>query len=162
MTDAPEKVGFMDDHWVQVPGGGAIAEATDDSVYLAIALRNVGTGLAVLDRWELWVERLRRDEPGPIESFRRLTRDLYIAAGDGGFWQGTIRDPTDPLFASVGAAIRERQAMTVDLLYGDHDGGQRAITRFALLPAGDSKWIAAVSRHWSLDRDQPREAPSGR
>jgi hypothetical protein len=44
--DPMEKVGFMDDVWLKVPGGRAAAEATNDAVYLAIALRNVGSGIA--------------------------------------------------------------------------------------------------------------------
>src|SRR2546423_2775597 len=59
LEDPPEKVGYLDDHWVKVPGGRAIAEATDEVVYLAIALRNVANGLAVLDRWDFHPERLR-------------------------------------------------------------------------------------------------------
>ena len=49
--DPPQKVGFSDDKWFLVPGGGAIAEATDGVVYLAIAVRNVGSGIAVLHGW---------------------------------------------------------------------------------------------------------------
>ena len=46
--------------------------------------------------------------------------------------------------------------MTVDLLYGDHEGGQRTISRFALMPRDDGQWLTAVSRHWNLDRVDPR------
>ena len=60
------------------------------------------------------------------------------------------------MFATATTAINERQAMTIDLLYGDHEGGQRTITRFALLPRDDGGWIASVSRHWNLDRSDPR------
>ena len=96
ITDAPEKVGFMDGHWVKVEGGRAVAEATDDAVYLAISVRNAGNGMAVLDRWDFTVGR----QPGTshhrdIEHFRRLTRDLYVPAGEVGFWQGTFRDRDD-------------------------------------------------------------------
>ena len=38
LDDAAQKVGFYDDRWFLVQGGGAIAEATDDAVYLAIAV----------------------------------------------------------------------------------------------------------------------------
>src|SRR5437762_10239149 len=50
LQDPPEKVGFSDDHWIKVAGGRAAAEATEKVIYFAIALRNVGNGLAVLDR----------------------------------------------------------------------------------------------------------------
>ena len=46
--------------------------------------------------------------------------------------------------------------MTIELLYGDGEGGQRVISRFALLPVGDDDWLINVSRHWNLDRDDPR------
>src|SRR5436309_16086816 len=52
LQDPPQKVGFQDEHWVKVEGGRAVAEVTDDVIYFAIALRNVGNGLAVLDRWD--------------------------------------------------------------------------------------------------------------
>src|SRR6185436_7750029 len=124
--DPPEKVGFVDDHWLRVEGGRGAAEATADAVYLAIALRNVGNGLAVLDRWDFYADRARGDTPPRApEAFRRLTRDLYISGGDLGFWQGALRDVDDPAFAAATAAINERHAMTIDLLYGDHEGGQR-------------------------------------
>ena len=60
LDDQPQKVGFFDDRWFMVPGGGAIAEATDEAVYLAIAVRNVGSGIAVLHGWHLHPEL----EPG--------------------------------------------------------------------------------------------------
>lgn len=157
LQDPPEKVGFADDKWFKVPGGRAVAEATEEAIYLVIPVRNVGNGLAVLDAWEFYPERQRGElthrEPG---SFRRLTRDLYVAGGDLGFWQGALREPSDPLFAAAADAIANRQPMTVDILYGDHEGGQRTISRFALLPHDDGGWLAVVSRHWNLDRADPR------
>ena len=157
LEDPAEKVGFLDDHWLKVPGGRASVDVTDDVIYLAIALRNVGSGLAVLDRWELYPERLRGTTAGhPPESFHRLTRDLYIAAGDRGFWQGAFRDPDEPIFAEVAKAVVDRQPMTVELLYGDHEGGQRTITRFGLIPHTDGGWLAVAVRHWNLDRADPR------
>ena len=157
MQDPPEKVGFVDDHWVKVEGGRAVVEVTEESIYVAIALRNVGSGLAVLDRWDLIPERALAEYPHrEPQTFRRLTRDLYVPAGDLGFWQGALRDRADPLFDAARDAIDGRQPITVDLLYGDHDGGQRTISRFALMPRDDGQWITAVSRHWYLDRADPR------
>src|SRR5256714_3259353 len=51
MEDPPEKLGFQDDHFVRVGGGRAPPEAADEAIYLAMALRNVGTGPAVPDPW---------------------------------------------------------------------------------------------------------------
>ena len=157
LEDPPQKVGFQDDHWAHVAGGRASVEVTDEAIYLLVSLRNVGNGLAVLDRWELMPDRVRDERTkGEEESFRRLTRDIYVAPGDLGFWQGTLRDPNEDLFKSIRKAAEEPRAMTLDILYRDHEGGQRTITRFGLIPSPEGKWLATVSRHWNLDRPEVR------
>jgi hypothetical protein len=157
MDDPEQKIGFVDDRWVHVPGGQGAAEVTDEAIYLAASLRNVGNGLAVLDRWHFIPERVAGEPSATdLEDFRRLTRDIYVPAGDTGFWQGAIRDPADPLFEITRKAIEARHPFSIDLLYGDHEGGQRTITRIALLPVRDGRWLASPSRHWYLDRPSPR------
>jgi hypothetical protein len=50
--------------------------------------------------------------------------------------------------------------MSIDILYGDFEGGQRVISRFLLTPrAGDDGvgWYAGVGRHWNVDRPDPRQ-----
>jgi hypothetical protein len=157
LQDPPEKIAFIDDHWVRVEGGHAAVEVTDEAIYLAIGLRNVGNGIAVLDGWHFTPERLsgETDQPDP-GGFRRLTRDIYVPASDVGFWQGAFRDSEDPGFAAARDAALARRACTVDLLYGDHEGGQRTISRFAIMPVREGDWLATVSRHWTLDRANPR------
>src|ERR671929_2129382 len=51
--DPAVRAGFADDVWFSVPGGQAIASATDHAVYFVIAIRNVGTGIAVLHGWNV-------------------------------------------------------------------------------------------------------------
>ena len=155
LEDPEEKVGFVDQHWVKVGGGRGIVEVTDEAIYMAIALRNVGSGLAVLDRWDLHVDR-PRTEVTVTDDFRRLTRDIYVPAGDHGFWQGALREPTEPIFAEVREAAAQGRMITIDLLYGDQEGGQRTVSRFTLMPMETGQPIATVSRHWYLDRSDPR------
>lgn len=157
--DPTEKVGFADNHWLVVQGGHAVAEAGDEAIYLAIALKNAGAGMAVLDRWYVHSSHDTSRATGhksPNE-FRRLTRDLYIPAGEFGFWQGAIRDRVDEQWNVVRALIAERQPIVVDLLYADVEGGQRMVTRFSMIPKGDSEGrVATVGRHWFLDGTNPR------
>ncbi len=61
-----------------------------------------------------------------------------------------------PSSLEAAAAINARGPLTVYLLYGDHEGGQRTITRFGLLPRDDGGWMAVAARHWNIDRDDPR------
>ncbi len=156
VQDDPQKVHFADDKWVVVPGGCGAAEA-GDAVYLALSLRNVGSGIAVLHGWRFDPGRVP-SEGGhpPVEDFRRLARDLYLPTGDVGFWQGAFRDPSDPAYAGARTAIETRQPLTVDILYGDYEGGQRVISRFVLLPRDNGGWLASNIRHWNIDRAEPR------
>jgi hypothetical protein len=158
LEDPSEKVGFRDDHWVHIEGSRGVVEVTEEAIYLAIALRNVGSGIGVLDRWDLHVDRPIADAAPDVQSYRRLTRDIYVPSGDHGFWQGALRDPSEPIFSEVREAVEGGRAITIDLLYGDHEGGQRTISRFTLLPnnAGAGQRMVAVSRHWNLDRSDPR------
>jgi hypothetical protein len=91
-----------------------------------------------------------------VEDFTRLTRDIYVPPGDIGFWQGSFRDPTSAAFTEAAAAIREHRRMSLDLLYGDHEGGQRTITRFGMAPRPDGGWIVQAGRRWNVDRADPR------
>lgn len=157
LDDPPVKVGFMDDRWFLLEGGTAAAEVADAVIYLAIAVRNVGSGIAVLHGWTFRGDREAGpvDHP-PLEDFRRLNRDLYIAPGDIGFWQGAFRDVSEEAFAEARTAIQEPRRVAIDVLYGDHELGQRSITRFALNPRDDGRWFVSVSRHWNVDRPNPR------
>jgi hypothetical protein len=163
LTDETMKVGFADRHWVRVPGGHAVAEATPEVVYLAMSLRNVGSGLAVLDSWVVrpqLVSSATSPDHATVDEFRRLTRDLFVPAGDVFFWQGALRDPSEPLFTEISKAVGEEGPLTLELLYGDDEGGQRTITRYGLQPVrgddGTLTWLASVARHWNIDRADPR------
>ena len=157
LDDPPQKINFVEGKVLVAPGGGGAAEVSDGAVYLALSLRNAGSGVAVLHSWHVHAgeQASRRPHLEP-EEFTRLTRDLYVPAGDTGFWQGTFRDPASPEFAAVKAAIEASERLTVDVLYGDYEGGQRIISRFALLPRDDGGWMGAVARHWNIDRADPR------
>ena len=192
LTDDVLKVNFGDNKWVRIPGGHAVAEIgggdgtlgpADDVVYLAVSLRNVGNGIAVLHGWRLSYERAQpSDQAPPLSEFTLQTRDLYIPVDDTGFWQGAIRDLSDPRYEMARKVIESRGEWFVDMLYGDYDGGQRAISRFRCQPrpwpagpggaghddsgsggsgsrsGGDGVWVANVARHWSIDQPDPRSA----
>jgi len=64
--------------------------------------------------------------------------------------------PSSDEFKTVARLVDGQVAMTVDVLYGDLEGGQRVISRFSMLPRQDGGWLAGVSRHWSIDGVDPR------
>ena len=148
---------FVDGHWVEAHGGGAVAEQLDENIYLALSLRNVGAGIGVMQGWCPKAGQPRSNvEPAPVEEFRGQTRDLYISGGDIGLWQGALRDATETVHDEIARAVSQRQPCSVELLYSDQVGGQRAISRFLLVPTGEDRWTASVSRHWYLDQQGPR------
>jgi hypothetical protein len=155
--DSPERVRFGDGQVLIVPGHGAALQAARGNVYMAIALRNGGTGLAVIHGWRARVMQ-RTDSIRPeLDDFRRQQRDLYIPAGDTGFWQGAIRDQDDSDYDALRAAAQRHDRVMVDLLYGDHEGGQRTISRFSISQWDDVEGERAeVLRYWNVDRDDPR------
>ena len=142
LTDPPEKVGFLDDHWIKVEAGRAVADITDDAIYLTFGLRNVGSGLAVLDRWDFIADLAPGNEShGDPQGYRRLTRDLYIPGGDLGFWQGAFRDPDEPVFKEARDAITARRT----------NGDRPAVRRPRGRPAHDHPVRAHPSRRRSVD-----------
>jgi hypothetical protein len=102
---------------------------------------------------------------------QRQNRDLYIPVGDVGFWQGAYRDTAQPGYDEARKVIEAREPWTVELLYGDHEGGQRVISRFTMLPIRDPnpapdenppaelRWLATASRHWNIDRPTRDDLP---
>ncbi len=158
-TDPAEKIMWVDRHWAKVEGGRGVVELIDGNIYLAMSVRNAGSGIAVIQGWSATAGWLYSADPhAPPEDFRRQTRDLYIPAGDVGFWQGAIREVDDPQYESIAAAIKAGdEGVTMDLLYTDHEGGQRTISRFSLTPrqADDIVWLVSANRHWNLDRADP-------
>jgi hypothetical protein len=158
LSDPVQKLTFLGGHWLSAAGGRATAEHVDGIVYLAISLRNVGSGIGVCQGWALrsgFGTSGNMPEHVALEEFRPHTRDLYIPAGDIGMWQGALRDPDDPVRAATAETIDARQPITVELLYTDQIGRQRTIVRLNLIPAADS-WLTIANRYWYLDWDGPR------
>jgi hypothetical protein len=155
--DPVQKVLWRDQHVAHLTGGRALAQHEGGVVYLAIGLRNVGAGLALLHGWYPRPHfALSEIAPAGIDEFRRLVVDLYVAPGGAGFWESALRDDSDPLHAEFVRVVAEHQPFTIELLYGDQEGGQRTISRCIVLPASDGGWYSQIARHWNVDRAEPR------
>ena len=150
LDDPEQKIMFQGEHWVRVPGSGAVVEHDDGIVYLSLSLRNVGTGIGVLLGWYPKFDSAM-GEPAPADDFRHQTRDLYIPAGGIGLWQGALRDTSEELHGIVRDIAENPRLFLIDLLYSDHVGSQRTISRFSVIPMEDGRWMSAVVRHWQLD-----------
>jgi hypothetical protein len=156
--DPLERVRFGDDVVLEVPGHGGAIKCKNSNVYMAIALRNAGLGLAVIHGWIAAVRDQLDFEAPDLEQFRPQQRDLYIPPGETGFWQGAIRQAEDPSYPALSAAAQNHDRVMIDILYGDHEGGQRTVTRFSVAdwPRVEGE-RADLLRIWNIDRDEPRE-----
>jgi hypothetical protein len=164
--DPGQQIQFADGCVIEMKSGEAVYSPRNGVIYLALPLRNVGTGIAHLLRYRLEPEsenRVRADPLGPARhrrgdpppdprTFAFQQRDLYIAPGESGFWQAALRDRESPLFIEAGRAHHSRGRLIVDVLYGDLEDGQPTVTRFVLLPNSDHTWRCTTAHHW---RDLP-------
>jgi hypothetical protein len=165
LEDPSQKIFFQEGRPVMLGGGRGAAEFENNVVYLAISVRNAGRGIAVLHGWHFRAGT-EVDPPRPDPAtFRHQGRDIMIAPDDVGFWQGAFRDSGDSQYDEAVDVVKNGEALTVDLLYGDNDGGQRMMSRMMLrrraVPDGtpdrtDIPWIASAVRHWNVDRPDPR------
>jgi hypothetical protein len=160
LDDPAQKIFYGDGKFEYVQGGRGAAEVDGGNVYLAISLRNAGRGIAVLRGWRFMVGQQPREGHAPLSEFHEHQRDIFVAPNDIGFWQAAFREPDrDPQYGEAIAAVRTGEPLTIDVLYGDHEGGQRAISRFMLRPFGSEDervWLTNVVRHWNIDRPDPR------
>jgi len=156
LQDPEQKIQFLEGKFLKVSGGAASLEAADAVVYMVISVRNVGTGLAVMHGWRVEVSEQPQQTHPPLEDFTTQTRDIYVAPGDVGFWQGALRDPATAQFKAVAAAVDAGDSMMLNILYGDWEGGQRVISQFALRRVDNNRWLTTTGRHFNVDRPDPR------
>jgi hypothetical protein len=156
LQDPEQKIQFLEGKFLKVSGGAATLEVADAVVYMVISVRNVGTGLAVMHGWRVEVSEQPQQTHPPLEDFTTQTRDIYVAPGDVGFWQGALRDPATAQFKAVAAAVDAGDSMMLNILYGDWEGGQRVISQFALRRVDNNRWLTTTGRHFNVDRPDPR------
>src|SRR6266702_2253917 len=103
LQDPEQKIQFLEGRFVRVDGGAATLQVADGVVYMVISVRNVGTGLAVMHGWHVEVTGQPQLTHPPLEDFTTQTRDIYVAPGDIGFWQGALRNPATAQFKAAAA-----------------------------------------------------------
>jgi hypothetical protein len=152
LEDPEQRIMFVDRHWVTLPGGQAAVELIDGVVYLAMQARNIGNGIAVIEGWLPFAGARTASDAWPeVHEFRVQTRSLWIPPGDVAFWQGALRDQAEELHGRISDGIRDG-ALSLDLLYRDHEGGWPTISRFSLIRDDDgTRWWASLGSHRTLD-----------
>ena len=155
-ADETLRVNFYDVHGIAAAGGRAAVEIIDGNVFIVLSLRNVGSGIAVLHGGKVYPVRQMAASPEspPLDEFRVLRRDIYIPPKSIGFWQIAFREEEEER-AAIMSGI-EYGYLMADVLYGDFEGGQRAVTRLGIAREEDGAWHLTSVRHWQVDRDEPR------
>ena len=154
-ADPEQSIQFVDGTWLTVAGGGAALTLTASALHMAVSVRNVGTGLAVLQGWQL-LPGLPAERSHPsLADFTSQIRDIYVAPGDSELWLGALSDPAAARFTALAAAIEAGEDVTLSLLYGDFEGGQRVISQF-VLRRSDGRWLSTSGRHFNVDQPGAR------
>jgi hypothetical protein len=165
--DPEQSVRFGDGELINLRGHSGTVELRRDNLYMAISVRNGGNGLALIQAWRIEVADQTGNRPPPTDEFRRQQRDIYIPPGETGYWQGAIRNRSDPAYDPIREAMRSRSRISIDLMYGDYEGGQRTIARIGLTKDGAAvregaepdDYRAEVGRYWNIDGIDPRDRP---
>lgn len=73
LEDVSQKIMWGDERWALLEGAGAHVEIAEDNIYLAMSIRNAGSGIGVIQGWHLGLHELREEHPHaePDESVRR-------------------------------------------------------------------------------------------
>jgi hypothetical protein len=159
--DSEQTVRFGDGALIHLRGHAGTIELQRENLYMAIGVRNGGSGLALIHGWRIEVADQTGNRPPSTDEFRRQQRDIYIPPGETGYWQGAIRDRSDPAYDEIRSAMRSRSRISIDLIYGDYEGGQRTIARIGLTKDDDERadYRADVGRYWNVDGIDPRDRP---
>ena len=153
-SDPVQHVTFVDVASLVVPGGGAFVGEVDGNVYVVLSLKNVGPGIGVLHGGRVYADQVpQRPDHSPLDELRMLQRDLYISPGGVGYWQIAFRED-DAYRRQLQDTIRGG-TLSVEVLYGDYEGGQRVISRYGVRRV-DDQWQVSTIRHWQLDRQDVR------
>jgi hypothetical protein len=67
-----------------------------------------------------------------------------------------VREADDEVRDPLTRAAETGDDISIDLLYGDHEGIQRWISRFVLRAGEGEVRVVSVVRHWSVDGADPR------
>ena len=160
--DPAQAIRFGDGVLIHVRGHAGTIKLEGDNLYMAISVRNGGNGLALVQGWRVEVADQTSNQPPSTDEFRRQQRDIYIPPGEAGFWQGAIRDRSDPAYDEIRSAMRSGARVSIDLIYGDYEGGQRTIARIGLTKDGEVErddYRAEAGRYWNVDGIDPRDRP---
>lgn len=136
LDDPPEKLMWGDEHWAHVEGGRGSVELVDGNAYLAMSLRNVGNGTAVLQGWQVRPRQTElMTEPSDLETFRPQLRDLYVprATSD----SGKRRSGMPRIRITAGSASTSRGAPS------SWSSSSTATTRVGSVRPGCSPWRRA-------------------
>ena len=97
LDDPPQKIGFVDDKWFLAEAAGPSRRSDESAIYLAIPLRNVGSGIAVLHGWTFFTtERVgTTPEHRDPSELTASARPLHPGGGRG-LLARRFRDPEAP------------------------------------------------------------------
>jgi hypothetical protein len=109
------------------------------------------TSASVIGAWQPFAGLRTGDGLDDADGFRQQNHSLWVPVGDVVFRRGSLRDETEDSRRIITEADGAG-ALGGDLLYRDHEGGQRTVSRFTVVPDADGgRWWASTSRPVGFD-----------
>jgi hypothetical protein len=125
----------------------------DQYVYFAVALRNIGAGIAVVLGTDASpkadLDDLVPKHVAPLSGMRRMARNMYLAKSDAAYLVFWTTSASSGIYKVIYDAVPKRQDIVLDLIYSDQDGRQMTVSRFELSWAMDvNRYVAKIVKHW--------------
>lgn len=139
---------------VTIRNADTYAEFDGDGVCLAVCLRNIGSGVAVLKGFDASpndsAEPASYDVPS-LSRFASALHALYLGPGDAAYLAifTSLDSSRTDAYEVVQETVPNGASLLLDLVYTDHSGGQLTISRLELEWATDvDRYVAKVARYW--------------
>ena len=161
-VDPVQKIMFVDEHWVRVDGGYAVAESMDGSIYLVISLRNFGAGIGVCQGWAVRVGLQRTDvEHVPEDELRPSRATSTSQPVTWGSGRGRFASEATPLTkrSRARSPSRRRSWLSFCTQTRSARSGRSPGSRWVPIRRDarqETLRLISTARHWYLDRAGPR------
>ena len=145
--------------FASVRSGNRAARTAERSLLAGLRPLLVSSRVQDLEQKVTFVDQHWVHTPGGGATAESTDEAIYLSmslrnVGDGiAVLHGWVIHPEQMTGDRPHPPVSEFRRLTRDIYY---EGGQRVISRFSLLPRQDGAWLAVPSRHWNVDRGDPR------
>lgn len=122
-------------------------------VYLAVSIRNVGSGVAVLHGWHVQAGLQTQRSHPPLEEFTTQNLDIYVAPDGNGLWLSALRDPAPGLITAPQCWLFSARWLRLSDMTENNAAREVCIWTYWVRPEAEEGFKALLARHWPTLRE---------